>query len=159
MGLYYSVGLVKALCDKTTGGSLSNIFDGGRLAVYSGSKTWSGAGDDATTGHTLLLEYTNVQFGAAVYDSVNKRCSISISSAISATAIATGTATWARLYAGEAANDRDLATVVGSVEPIRFDMSVGTEGSSSDLQYSTTTVTTGQIRPLGTFTLRISQVG
>lgn len=122
-------------------GSLKDIMADGKIMVYSGSQPTNA---DAAVAGTLLLEYT-VNGGTFVHgaqanglyfdDATNATISKPSGVTWKGTAIATGTAGWARWVA----NPSD--TGGASTSLARIDMSVGT--SNADLVLVTTTITSG----------------
>ena len=78
------------------GGSLPDMFNGGTLNIYSGTRPATGSDDIGAA--SLLLTFSAVQFGAATWDDIKKMAYVEATN-LSAVVAASGQAAWFRLTA------------------------------------------------------------
>ncbi len=137
-----------------TGGSIRDVFKQGVLKIYSGSQP--ATADAAVTG-TLLLTITvgaqpftagnctnGLEFGAAANGMVSKGTSY-----WQGTAVASAEAGWFRL----SANGTD-GTGVSTTLP-RIDGAITETGGGGEIEMSDTTVTSGNVTTIDTFTISL----
>jgi hypothetical protein len=116
--------------------ALAPLLNSGTIQFFSGTQPANA--NTALSGNTLLatLTFGSTAFGAAA-------ASVITANAItSGTAVATGTATFARLY------ESNGTTVVG-------DVTVGTSGAGINL--NTTSIVTGGLVSITSFTLTVTE--
>lgn len=128
------------------GGSLRDIFQGGTLSIFKGTKP--ATADDLCSSADELIQFTNVVWGAASWDSVNKKAIIDLLATLTQNALLTGTAVWFRLTA------KGEEIYAASSSSIRMD---GTVGSSGDLTAVSTSITQGAPQAVTSFKLRVPQ--
>jgi hypothetical protein len=117
--------------------NLGALGNSGTLVIYSGTQPTNP--DTALSGNTALATFTfsATAFGSASHVSSNEQITASFS-ASTVTASATGTATFARMFASNG------TTVIG-------DLTVGTSGS--DVNLNSTSITSGGNVTLSSFLL------
>lgn len=125
------------------GGGFRNLFTDGSLALYT-----AGSGvplvDEAynANGAVKLIQWDNVVLGSPTFESASDRGYINLTSTVSGTAVAGGTATWGRF--AKKSNDINGA----STSAIRFQFSAG--AVTGDLILATASFNISDVRPLGT---------
>lgn len=128
------------------GGSLRDIFQGATLSIFKGTKP--ATADDVCSSADELIQFTDVVWGAASWDSVNKKAIIDLLATLTKNALLTGTAVWFRLTA------KGNEIYAASSSAIRMD---GTVGSSGDLTAVSTSITQGAPQAVTSFKLRVPQ--
>lgn len=126
-------------------GVSSDVYNGGSLVLYTGTRATKASDTIGTAAE--LAEFTDIVFSEAVWDTTNERVYIQ-ATGLSATATASGTATWARLTAlgDNATGDSTTAK--------RIDFSVGV--STGDIQLKSTTINTNDPIAISAFKLTLS---
>lgn len=113
------------------------LCNSGFIEIYSGTQPVNA--NTALSGNTLLATLT---FGATAFGAASASV-ITANTITPGTAVATGTATFARLY------ESNGTTVVG-------DITVGTSGAGLNL--NTTSIVTGATVSCSSFTLTVSEI-
>jgi len=114
-------------------GSIPNIFNGGTLYIYNGTRPTAAADDIGAA--SQLVSFTNLQFGDATWDATESKAYVE-ATGLSAVVGASGTATWGRLVA-----PGDNATG-SSTTAKRLDVSVGI--NTGDFQMKAVALNTGE---------------
>lgn len=118
--------------------ALAPLMNGGTINLYSGTQPVNA--NTALSGNTLLVSFT---FGSPAFGSAVAGV-ITANAIASATAIATGTATFARIQ-------QSNGTVL-------MDTTVGLAGSGSGINLNSTTIVDGSLIPLNSFTHTVIEV-
>ncbi|MBU2547371.1 MAG: hypothetical protein KKB20_03080 [Proteobacteria bacterium] len=125
-------------------GSLRHIFFNSQLDIYTGDRP--ATPNHAETG-TLLVSFTGVKFDDAVWNTTDLEAAIDLfaATALSATAVAGGTAAWYRLRGGGV-----VTTGLSTTAP-RIDGQIGV--GTNDLRVASTTVASGDPATISSFEL------